>query len=48
MQEFYHRRLKSGIFDLPRIFGMTASPIKSKGTQPRESTLLLALLVFSL
>ncbi|WVY94127.1 hypothetical protein V8G54_033215 [Vigna mungo] len=28
--EFYHHQLKCGIFDLPRIFGMTASPIKSK------------------
>ncbi|KAL5140770.1 Endoribonuclease Dicer 2 [Glycine soja] len=28
--EFYHHQLKSGIYDLPRIFGMTASPIKSK------------------
>jgi len=48
MQEFYHRQLKSGISDLPRIFRMITSPIKSKGTQPRESTWLLALLVFSL
>ncbi|MED6160030.1 hypothetical protein PIB30_047647 [Stylosanthes scabra] len=31
MKEFYHEELKSGISDLPRIFGMTASPIKSKG-----------------
>ncbi|KAL2997158.1 hypothetical protein AAZX31_09G025000 [Glycine max] len=30
MTEFYHHQLKSGISDLPRIFGMTASPIKSK------------------
>ncbi|KAK7246158.1 hypothetical protein RIF29_41018 [Crotalaria pallida] len=30
MREFYHHQLKSGITDLPRIFGMTASPIKSK------------------
>ncbi|KAJ1414388.1 Ribonuclease III domain [Sesbania bispinosa] len=30
MAEFYHPQLKSGISDLPRIFGMTASPIKSK------------------
>ncbi|QHO06443.1 hypothetical protein HN51_065296 [Arachis hypogaea] len=30
MKEFYHRELNSGISDLPRIFGMTASPIKSK------------------
>ncbi|KAK7263739.1 hypothetical protein RJT34_31335 [Clitoria ternatea] len=40
MTEFYHLQLKSGIseFDLPRIFGMTASPIKSKGGNS-ESTL---------
>ncbi|XP_044470277.1 endoribonuclease Dicer homolog 2-like [Mangifera indica] len=31
MTEFYHPLLKSGESDLPRIFGMTASPIKSKG-----------------
>ncbi|KAJ7978287.1 Endoribonuclease Dicer-like [Quillaja saponaria] len=31
MTEFYHRQLCSGVSDLPRIFGMTASPIKSKG-----------------
>ncbi|KAL2341556.1 hypothetical protein Fmac_009496 [Flemingia macrophylla] len=30
MTEFYHHQLDSGISDLPRIFGMTASPIKSK------------------
>ncbi|XP_024024528.1 endoribonuclease Dicer homolog 2 isoform X2 [Morus notabilis] len=30
MSEFYHRQLRSGVTDLPRIFGMTASPIKSK------------------
>ncbi|KAL2341557.1 hypothetical protein Fmac_009497 [Flemingia macrophylla] len=30
MTEFYHQQLNSGISDLPRIFGMTASPIKSK------------------
>ncbi|CAJ1962982.1 unnamed protein product [Sphenostylis stenocarpa] len=30
MTEFYHHQLNSGITDLPRIFGMTASPIKSK------------------
>ncbi|XP_047150394.1 endoribonuclease Dicer homolog 2-like isoform X1 [Vigna umbellata] len=30
MTEFYHHQLKCGISDLPRIFGMTASPIKSK------------------
>ncbi|TKY72393.1 Endoribonuclease Dicer-like 2 [Spatholobus suberectus] len=30
MTEFYHHQLQSGISELPRIFGMTASPIKSK------------------
>ncbi|XP_057429681.1 endoribonuclease Dicer homolog 2-like isoform X2 [Lotus japonicus] len=30
MTEFYHHQLQSGISDLPRIFGMTASPVKSK------------------
>ncbi|CAL0334495.1 unnamed protein product [Lupinus luteus] len=29
MREFYHDQLKSGVSDLPRIFGMTASPIKT-------------------
>lgn len=38
MTEFYHRQLSLGKFDLPRILGMTASPIKSKGI---SSTLLL-------
>ncbi|KAI5574688.1 hypothetical protein BDE02_10G160800 [Populus trichocarpa] len=31
MTEFFHRELRSGHHDLPRIFGMTASLIKSKG-----------------
>ncbi|KAJ6720653.1 hypothetical protein OIU85_023828 [Salix viminalis] len=31
MTEFFHRELGSGHHDLPRIFGMTASLIKSKG-----------------
>ncbi|XP_054796957.1 endoribonuclease Dicer homolog 2 isoform X2 [Prosopis cineraria] len=31
MTEFYHPQLQSKSSDLPRIFGMTASPIKSKG-----------------
>lgn len=31
VQEFFHRQLHSGESDLPRISGMTASPIKSKG-----------------
>ncbi|XP_022635484.1 endoribonuclease Dicer homolog 2 isoform X2 [Vigna radiata var. radiata] len=30
MTEFYHHQLHSGSSDLPRIFGMTASPIKTK------------------
>ncbi|KAL5836669.1 hypothetical protein ACOSQ3_013838 [Xanthoceras sorbifolium] len=33
LTEFYHRQLNSGISDLPRIFGMTASLIKSKGAK---------------
>ncbi|XP_028758757.1 endoribonuclease Dicer homolog 2 [Neltuma alba] len=31
MTEFYHPQLQSNSSELPRIFGMTASPIKSKG-----------------
>nr|CAD1820291.1 unnamed protein product [Ananas comosus var. bracteatus] len=31
LTEFYHRHLNSTPVDLPRIFGMTASPINSKG-----------------
>ncbi|XP_039686333.1 endoribonuclease Dicer homolog 2 isoform X2 [Medicago truncatula] len=38
MTEFYHHQLRSGITELPRIFGMTASPIKSKAANS-ESTL---------
>ncbi|ESW19460.1 hypothetical protein PHAVU_006G127100 [Phaseolus vulgaris] len=30
MTDFYHHQLNLGVSDLPRIFGMTASPIKSK------------------
>ncbi|KAM3691337.1 hypothetical protein ACB098_08G007900 [Castanea mollissima] len=30
LTEFYHRQLDSAKSDIPRIFGMTASPIKSK------------------
>ncbi|KAH9734167.1 Endoribonuclease Dicer [Citrus sinensis] len=30
IKEFYHRLLETGDSNLPRIFGMTASPIKSK------------------
>jgi hypothetical protein len=33
LQEFYHRQLSSARSDLPRIFGMTASPIKTKSMQ---------------
>jgi endoribonuclease Dicer len=35
MQEFYHQELRSGTTELPRIFGMTASLVKSKGIQAR-------------
>ncbi|XP_010485668.1 PREDICTED: endoribonuclease Dicer homolog 2-like isoform X2 [Camelina sativa] len=31
MREFYHKELNSGTSDLPRIFGMTASLVKTKG-----------------
>ncbi|KAK8699344.1 hypothetical protein V6N13_115432 [Hibiscus sabdariffa] len=31
MSEFYHRQLEAGVSNLPRIFGMTASPINTKG-----------------
>lgn len=31
LQEFYHRALASESMQLPRVFGMTASPIKAKG-----------------
>ena len=34
LQEFYHRQLRSDETNLPRILGMTASPIKSKGIIP--------------
>ncbi|XP_071920504.1 endoribonuclease Dicer homolog 2 isoform X4 [Coffea arabica] len=32
MTEFYHLYMNSNFSDLPRIFGMTASPIKAKGS----------------
>ncbi|KAL7252377.1 hypothetical protein ACSBR1_007043 [Camellia fascicularis] len=32
MTEFYHYQLRSNSSQLPRIFGMTASPIKAKGS----------------
>ncbi|KAJ9703323.1 hypothetical protein PVL29_004924 [Vitis rotundifolia] len=32
MKEFYHGQVRSNNSNLPRIFGMTASPIKTKGT----------------
>ncbi|KEH42074.1 endoribonuclease dicer-like protein [Medicago truncatula] len=35
MREFYHHQLRSGITELPRIFGMTASPIKSKAANSK-------------
>lgn len=31
LQEFYHGQVRSNNSNLPRIFGMTASPIKTKG-----------------
>ncbi|XP_021282374.1 endoribonuclease Dicer homolog 2 isoform X1 [Herrania umbratica] len=37
MTEFYHHKLEAGVSDLPRIFGMTASPIKSKAASPVDS-----------
>ncbi|KAM7274213.1 hypothetical protein ACFE04_028877 [Oxalis oulophora] len=36
MNEFYHRELKSGSEKLPRILGMTASLLKSKGAASPE------------
>lgn len=47
LQEFYHRQLDSAKSDIPRIFGMTASPIKSKSMQPLKKNLILLLLIFS-
>ncbi|XP_052184122.1 endoribonuclease Dicer homolog 2-like isoform X2 [Diospyros lotus] len=32
MTEFYHRQLQNNNSQLPRIFGMTASPVKAKGS----------------
>ncbi|MBA0759745.1 hypothetical protein Gotri_022582 [Gossypium trilobum] len=37
MTEFYHRQLEAGVSDLPRIFGMTASPINTKGVNSADS-----------
>lgn len=37
MKDFFHRELHSGESELPRIFGMTASPIKSKGGNSESS-----------
>ncbi|RAL54476.1 hypothetical protein DM860_001604 [Cuscuta australis] len=37
MTEFYHSQLQSGNVQLPRIFGMTASPIKAKGLSIKVS-----------
>ncbi|GLT60476.1 hypothetical protein SLA2020_332400 [Shorea laevis] len=39
MTDFYHCKIKSGVHEsnLPRIFGMTASPIKSKGAKSADS-----------
>ncbi|XP_015169591.1 endoribonuclease Dicer homolog 2-like isoform X2 [Solanum tuberosum] len=36
-EEFYHRQLNHQSSQLPRIFGMTASPIKSKGSSTADS-----------
>nr|XP_043616152.1 endoribonuclease Dicer homolog 2-like [Erigeron canadensis] len=36
MNEFYHRQLRDGITELPRILGMTASPVKGKGLSSTE------------
>jgi hypothetical protein len=44
VQEFYHHQLRSGITELPRIFGMTASPIKSKGIKAYRKFLFIYLL----
>nr|WOA03172.1 DICER-like protein 2 [Abelmoschus esculentus] len=33
MTDFYHRQLEAGESNLPRIFGMTASPINTKGAK---------------
>ncbi|RAL54473.1 hypothetical protein DM860_001601 [Cuscuta australis] len=37
MKEFYHSHLQSGNVQLPRIFGMTASPIKTKASSSGDS-----------
>ncbi|KAG8641560.1 hypothetical protein MANES_12G002800v8, partial [Manihot esculenta] len=37
LTEFYHRQLSCGNFNLPRIFGMTASLIKSKGANSEQA-----------
>lgn len=37
MREFYHPNFKSKICNLPRIFGMTASPINTKGAKTDDS-----------
>ncbi|XP_039045031.1 endoribonuclease Dicer homolog 2-like [Hibiscus syriacus] len=36
MREFYHRHSESGVSNLPRIFGMTASPINTKGERSAD------------
>ncbi|KAJ0644742.1 putative ribonuclease III [Helianthus annuus] len=36
MKEFYHRELLAGSSQLPRILGMTASPVKAKGSSSSE------------
>ncbi|CAH9091576.1 unnamed protein product [Cuscuta epithymum] len=37
MMEFYHSQIQSRNVQLPRIFGMTASPIKGKGSSTGDS-----------
>jgi endoribonuclease Dicer len=48
LQEFYHHQLRAGITELPRIFGMTASPIntaaKSESTMSKHIRKLMTLM----
>ncbi|WJX27542.1 hypothetical protein P8452_16351 [Trifolium repens] len=48
MTEFYHHQLRAGITELPRIFGMTASPIntaaKSESTMSKHIRKLMTLM----
>ncbi|XP_047326132.1 endoribonuclease Dicer homolog 2-like [Impatiens glandulifera] len=43
MKEFYHPSLQAGVTCLPRIFGMTASPVKGKGVKIRSLFSLIKL-----